>query len=145
MIETELVIETELNMEFGTLLDSIFFVDHSAGHLLSSFSAFGPVYQWARRRADQLCAFEDSRLVPLWNSKRMMFLLEVLLQRFGLLRPFDFQARLLDFHELEAQDFQGGLSRNLPDLKPGPNFVIEPLKNSKLMMFLLEDLTGALA
>ena len=47
--------------------------------------------------------------------------------------------------KLKVLDFEWGLSRNLPDLEPGPDFVFEPLENSKLMMFLLEDSTGALA
>ena len=50
-----------------------------------------------------------------------------------------------EFAKLKVLDFEWGLSRNLPDLEPGPDFVFEPLENSKLMMFLLEDSTGALA
>lgn len=150
LVKTESVIETELNMVLGTLLDSIcvllkihFSMDLvgalskycSHGSLVafggpiflprdalgldflyrplgwsspSSFSAFGPIYQWARRRADQLCALEDARLVLLGTSKLMVFLLEVPLQPFGLLRPFDPQARLLDFHGLEARGLPVG-------------------------------------
>ena len=46
---------------------------------------------------------------------------------------------------LEVLDFELGLSQNLPDLGPGPDFGFEPLENSKLMMFRLEDSTGSLA
>ena len=43
---------------------------------------------------------------------------------------------------LKVLDFELGLSQNLPNICRGQTLSSEPLKDSKLMMFLLEDSSG---